>query len=176
MTTTWRTSTLAALAALALTAGTASAQASAPADADRSAEAAALLQDAREAAQDRSEWGKASVLYRKVADLRSDDPEAAEHYRKAGTFAYYAGREGRAVENLTRAAETALSWGDVAGAARSYLDAAWVAYKDGDGARTLDLAHRAERLARSPLLPRSDRAQLLSRIAEEPQPLAFPGN
>ena len=56
------------------------------------------------------------------------------------------------------------------GAARSYLDAAWVAHQEGDGERTLNLAERAERLARSPLLARAERADLMRRIAEPQAP------
>ena len=175
MKTTWRTSTLTALAALALTATTVSAQYSTPLDSDGPDEAAALLRDAREALNGEADWGRASVLLRRAADLRSDVPEAADHYRRAGIFAFYAGREGRAVDHLTRAAETALAWGDVAAAAQSYLDAAWVSHQAGEGARTLELVERAERLANSPLLPRGDRARLMSRITEEPQPIDFPG-
>lgn len=166
MTTTWRTSAWAAVAALALGAGSVSAQFSGMVGSDEAVDAAAIEEQARQAMEDRSEWGQASILFRQAADLRTDDPIAADNYRWAGLLAFYAGREGRAIDDLTRAAETALAWGDVSAAARSFLDAAWIAHREGDDARTLELARKGERLAHSPLLSRGEQALLLDRIAD----------
>ena len=165
---TWRTSILGACVALVGTAVGASAQ-TGPAD-DSLGEAAELVRQADNAVEAKGDWGRAAVLYQEAAELSDGDPVAATRHRQAGVLAFYAGREGRAIQQLTRAAEASLAWGDVVGAARSYLDAAWVAHQEGDGERTLSLAERAERLARSPLLARAERADLMRRIAEPQAP------
>ena len=165
---TWRTSIMGALLAFAGSTGAAGAQ---MVPADRSAdEAADLVRQADAALEGKSDWGRAAILYRQAAELSVDEPIAADHHRHAGLLAFYAGREGQAVDQLTRAAETALAWGDVVSAAQSFLDAAWVAHEDGNNGKALDLAQRAERLARSPLMARADRAQLMQRIAEPQAP------
>ena len=165
---TWRTSILGACVALVGTAVGTAAQ-TAPTD-DSMGEAAELVRQADAVVEAKSDWGRAALLYQEAAELSDGDPVAATRHRQAGILAFYAGREGRAVEQLTHAAETALEWGDVATAARSYLEAAWVAHQEGDGERTLSLAERAERLARSPLLARAERADLMRRIAEPQAP------
>lgn len=170
MRTTWRTSASMAITALALSAGMTSAQDLAPLGAGRSDKVAEIEQQARAATQTSTNWWKASILYRRAAELRAEEPVAAEHYRMAGLLAYYARHTGTAVEDLTRAGEAALAWGDVAFAAKAFLDAAWVANRDGDGAQALALVRRGERLAHSPLLARADRAALLSSIGQRPQP------
>ncbi len=170
MRTTWRNSAILAITTLALTAGTTAAQYAGPMDDGATGDAAEYLRQAEAALADHQDWGKAAVLYAKAAELQTDDPDAARSWRMSGLLAYYAGREGRAVDALEKSAETALAWGDVASAARSYLDAAWVARRDGNARRTLDLAQRGERLASSPLLERSERAELMSRIAEDTPP------
>lgn len=169
MRTTWRNSAILAITTLALTAGTTAAQYAVPMDDGSSSDAAEYLRQAG-AALDHQDWGKASVLFAKAAELQTDDPDAARNWRMSGLLAYYAGREGRAVDALEKSAETALAWGDVGSAARAYLDAAWVARRDGNARRTLDLAQRGERLASSPLLERAERAEILSRIAEDAPP------
>lgn len=170
MRTTWRNSAILAITTLALTAGATAAQYAAPTNAAADGDAAHYLEQARAAVEQGQDWGKASVLYARAAELQTDDPEAARTWRMSGLLAYYAGREGRAVDALEKSAEAALAWGDVATAARSFLDAAWVARRDGDALRTLDLAQRGERLASSPLLARAERAELMSRIADDQPP------
>jgi hypothetical protein len=171
---TWRSAAVTTAATLALTAGSVSAQYSSAVDAGPRSDAVELEQQARELARGNADWGRAAILYRRAAELRTDDPAAARDFRMAGLLSFYAGREGDAARDLARAGEVALEWGDVAEAAHSFLDAAWVADRDGHGSRALELAHRAERLAQSPLLLREERAELLSRIADGPVPPAAP--
>lgn len=174
MRTTWRNSAIMAMTTLALTAGTSAAQYTGPIDDGANGDAIELERQARAVLDHDQDWGKASVLFARAADMQGDAPEAAKNWRMSGLLAYYAGREGRAVDALEKSAENSLAWGDVASAARSFLDAAWVARQDGNGRRTLELAARGERLASSPLLARAERAELLSRIAED-QPPQLPG-
>jgi hypothetical protein len=157
-----------------MSAGVASAQYAAPAEAGPDVEASEVERQAHEATGEIDNWGKASRLYRRAAHLRDDDPSAAKNYRMAGLLAFYSGHESDAVDDLTRAAETALEWGDLGSAARSFLDAAWVAESDGHDADAFLLAQRAERLARSPLLAAQDRADLLRRITDGPVPPEMP--
>ncbi|MEQ9569644.1 MAG: hypothetical protein RLN75_05595 [Longimicrobiales bacterium] len=175
MTTTWRNSAILAIATLALTTGAAAGQYAAPTNDRAGGDAAEYLRQAQAAVDEDQDWGKASVLFAKAAELQTDDPAAARSWRLSGLLAYYAGREGRAIDALERSAEAALAWGDVATAARSFLDAAWVARHDGDDRRTLELAQRGERLASSPLLARAERAELMSRIADDLPP-QLPGS
>lgn len=162
------------LAAVAMSAVGVSAQYAAPADSEPGIDVTEIERRAHEATSEVGDWGKASRLYRHAAELRVDDPTAAKHYRMAGLLAYYSGHESDAVDDLTRAGETALEWGDLGSAARSFFEAAWVAESDGHDADALLLAQRAERLARSPLLAAQDRAALLSRITDGPVPPEMP--
>lgn len=173
---TWTRGVGVALAAMVMSAGVASAQYAAPAETGTDPEVTELERRAQEATSEFEDWGKASRLYRRAAELRDGDPSAASHFRLAGLLAYYSGHESDAVDDLRRAGETALEWGDLRSAARSFLDAAWVAKADGDGADAFQLAQRAERLARSPLLEAQDRAALLRRITDGPAPPEFPEN
>jgi hypothetical protein len=153
---------------MAMSAGVATAQSAAPAEAGSDREAVELERRAADATRDFADWGKASRLYRRAGELRADDPAAAKHFRMAGLLAFYSGHQGDAVDDLKRAGESALAWGDLRTAARSFLDAAWVAEADGHNRRALELAQRGERLAYSPLLAAQDRAALLRRIADGP--------
>lgn len=110
---------------------------------------------------------RAEKLYRKAADLRGDHPAAVRSRIMAGQLSFYNGNKTQAVKDLTKAGETALQWGDVVTAAKSFLDAAWVAEKNGRGTLAIELVTRAQRLARSPLMEQSDRSRIESRITQE---------
>lgn len=129
-------------------------------------EVEALRAEATQRAESRDGFLQASLLFRRAADLRGAHPDAVADRLAAARLAWYAGREGDAIHDLDRAAETALEWGDVMTAASAWLDAAWVAWKDGDSEKALDYATRAERLSHSPLIERRERAAILSRIAD----------
>ncbi len=159
---------LAALAALAVGASGVEAQAASPVidEAERVALAEYLEDQAVDASQNLKSFKEASSLYREAAETLGDHPDAAEHLVQAARLAYYTGDERRAIEDFRAAGEQALAWGDVMVAARSFLDAAWVAAEEDRGAEAVELAHRAEKLSSSPLIQRQERASLLSRIAD----------
>ncbi len=164
-------------AAMAVSASAASAQYAAPLGQSGDAlDTTEIERRAAEATVEVQDWAKAARLYRRAAEMREGDPAAAKHFRKAGLLAYYSGHQSDAVRDLTRAAESALEFGDLSAAARSFLDAAFVAEADGRSRNAFTLAQRAERLAQSPLLGAGDRAALMRRITEEPVPPEMPRN
>lgn len=150
----------AGLLALTLAAPAAGAQMDAPPEAETlEARAASLEATGPEA------YGEAASLYRKAADLRMEgDPQGVADLMKAGKLSYYAGRHERAVGDLVKAADRALAFGDVLNAATAYLDAGWVAFTMGDGARAYDLAVKGARLSESPLIGADERQALRRRV------------
>lgn len=130
--------------------------------------AQALEAAAKEAAEVRAAFREASRLYRQAAEVRGDQPEAAQSLMMAGALAYYVGSKGQAITDLTRAGELALAWGDVVTAAQAFLDASWVAAKEGRERDALELGRRAERLSASPLIQRQERGAILNRIGDLP--------
>lgn len=164
----WREGVLIAVLAAATTAGDLQAQSMAPAgdEAVRTEQARSLESQAGEAARTQSSFGKAARLYREAAEARSGQPEAVQDLMMAGALSYYTGREGQAIRDLVKAGELALEWGDVMTAAQAFLDAAWVAGKDGRTDDATELGRRAERLSASPLIQRQERSAILSRIGE----------
>ncbi len=109
---------------------------------------------------------QAANLYREAARVDEDRPEVAEDLIRAGRIAWAVGREGEAIRDLTQAAETALSWGDVYTAASAFIDAAWVAARNGRAEEAVELARRAEKLSHSPLIQDDERVTLRSRLGE----------
>ncbi|HSG47705.1 MAG TPA: hypothetical protein VLA43_07845 [Longimicrobiales bacterium] len=164
----WTGGAVVALLAAGLMAGGAQAQAvSATGDEEiRVEKAQALEAAAREAAEVRAAFREASRLYRQAAEIRGDQPEAAQSLMMAGALAYYVGSEGQAIKDLTRAGELALAWGDVVTAAQAFLDASWVAAKEGRQNDAAELGRRAERLSASPLIQRQERGAILNRIGD----------
>lgn len=112
---------------------------------------------------------KAAKLYRNAAELRGSHPDAVHSLVMAGTLAFYHGDERQSVRDLTKAGDTALEWGDVVAAAKAFLDAAWVANKDGEGQTAIDLVHRAQRLSQSPLIAQAERREIEARIVAQQQ-------
>lgn len=167
----WGRTALAVLVAAGLGTGGLRAQATAPGsdEPERLARAQELVKQAEEATKDRDSFGTAARLYREAADLRGTHPDAVKPLILAGTLSYYTGREGQAIDDLARAGELALAFGDVVTAADSFLDAAWVAERDGRDARAIELGRRAEMLSSSPLIQRRERASILNRLAQIPQ-------
>ncbi len=165
---TWAGAAAVALLMATFGAGNLQAQASTAStdEGDRIAKAEKLESEARDAASDRESFGDAIRLYREAADLRGDDPGAIADLIMAGKLAYYVGHKGQAVDHLARAGEIALEWGDVLTAAQSFLDAAWVADREGHDAEAYELGRRAEKLSASPLIQRQERVSILSRIAD----------
>lgn len=132
-------------------------------DAETVERAHELVIQARQLSENFQEYHAASKLYRKAAQLYGNEVEAAEAWAMAGTLAFYSG-DNRASSDLTRAGEIALTYGRVHFAAKSFLDAAWVAHDRGMNRTALALATRGYRLAGSPLLAEADRRALQSRV------------
>lgn len=176
MMTTWTRRVALATIALAVSAGAASAQYATPLRGSDAVDTEELERRAAEATVEVQDWSKAARLYRQAAEMRKGEPTAAKHFRKAGLLAYYSGHESDAVRDLTQAGEAALEFGDLTAAARSFLDAAFVAEADGKDRNAFVLAQRAERLAQSPLLAAGDRAALMRRITEAPVPPDMPND
>jgi hypothetical protein len=109
---------------------------------------------------------KAAKLHERSAELRDEsDPMAASCLRTAAFLRYYAGGRRASADLMEKAAERAAGIGDVARAADSYIDAAYIAQELREGTRARELAHRAELLASSPLLTDAQRASIRARIS-----------
>lgn len=164
----WSGGAVVALMAAGLLVGDAQAQAvSVVGDEEARVEKAQALEvAAKEAAEVRAAFREASRMYRQAAEIRGDQPEAAHSLMMAGALAYYVGSKGQAITDLTQAGELALAWGDVVTAAQAFLDASWVAAKEGRERDALELGRRAERLSASPLIQRQERGAILGRIGD----------
>lgn len=126
---------------------------------------AVLEARAAEVQQHANRYGAAADLYLDAADARGPaDPRAIENRQMAAKLLFYGGREYRAQEVMEAAAEAALAMGDVANAAHSLLDAAWIAKRTGRKGDVLTLTGRAKLLAESPLLGEDSRRSVRSRI------------
>jgi len=114
-------------------------------------------------------WEQAAGLYSRAAELRgTDDVKGADDIRLAGYIHYYRGRSQASVLVLTQAGEAFLALGDVEAAAAALIDGAWVATQAGMSTQALDLAERARRLTRSPLLQPEERSALARRLGAPP--------
>jgi hypothetical protein len=113
-------------------------------------------------------WEQAAGLYHRAAELRGpSDLTSAENLRLAGYLQFYAARPKAAIASLSRAAEIFLAFGDVEGAAQTFIDAAWVAAQADLGLEAMTLGERAELLTRSPLLRADERTVLVRRLGVE---------
>lgn len=121
---------------------------------------------AAEASLDLQTFEQAAELYREASKLRGASPESVRNDIRAAHLSYYLGDEGDAIGGLEDAARAALSWDDVTTAARTFLDAAWVAQEDGRIRTAIHLAREAEALSDSPLMARAERNEILERIAD----------
>jgi hypothetical protein len=116
-------------------------------------------------------FGEAAHYFEMAAQLRpTGDCQAVKDMVDASRLRYYLGDEGKAQSLLENAGNVALQYGDVKTAAKSFLDAAWIARERGSHAIVVQaLISKAQKLAQSPLLDTSERDALLGRIAAEPQ-------
>ena len=128
------------------------------------------LHDAAVAMVAAHRWRDAAALHRRSAGLRGDDDSLGFRcLNEAAALAYALGDRTRARTDLAAAAEQALSRGELKEAAMAYLDAAWIAQEQAKPRQVWELGHRAELLADSPLLARSDRTAILQRIDHAPE-------
>ena len=109
----------------------------------------------------------AAKLHERSAELRdASDPQAASCLRTAAFLRYYAGGRRASADLMEKAAERAAEIGDVARAADSYVDAAYIAQELRESDRARSFARRAELLANSPLISETQRASIRARIGE----------
>ncbi len=121
--------------------------------------------DALVATTQRRHWSEVAKLMERAASLRpADDPQAVNEQFVAGQLFHYNGSLARAQANFEGAARQALANGRVADAAAAYVTAAIVAKARGDGQQAVELGHKAELLAGSPHLTRTEAAGILERI------------
>ncbi len=113
-------------------------------------------------------FNEAAKYWEAAAKLRpAGDCQAVQDMVEASRLKFYLGDEGKAQSLLQDAGEIAITYGDVATAARVFLDAAWIAESRGQATVVQNLISRAQKLAQSPLLTDRDRNALLSRIAAD---------
>ena len=114
---------------------------------------------------ERSRLEEAANLHKWSAKLREPgDPRAFEGFALAAHLFVYAGKLRQAGETMEQAAKFALDRGDVVNAARSYLEAAFIAERERKPNDVLKMARRAELLANSPALAGAERDAILTRI------------
>jgi hypothetical protein len=114
-------------------------------------------------------WRDAARLYRRSAEFRAaEDSLGSRCLTDAAALAYAAGDRSGARSDMVNAADRSLARGDLSEAAQSYLDAAWIAQEQHKPSQVWEFGHRAEILAGSPLLSRSDREAILRRIERAP--------
>ena len=107
----------------------------------------------------------AATLHVRAASLRAPgDPRGYEDLNMAGHLYYAAGAIWNAREAMERAAEHAVARGDVVAAAKSYVDAGYLAIEERRTDRVPALALKAELLARSPLITDEQRASIMNRV------------
>lgn len=112
------------------------------------------------------QFSKAARLYEQSAAARtSGDTATATCLRTAAFLRYYSGDSRAGSALMEKAARNAIEFGDVAGAANAYIDAAIIAVDAQQGGRALDLGRRAELLAKSPALTDAQRDALSGRMA-----------
>lgn len=126
-------------------------------------EARRVLVEALAVAGSPDGYAEAAGLYRRAAGLFGDHPEAADAWAAAGRLAYYDGDD-NAIRDFDRAGEMALQFGDVGLAAKSFLDAAFVADHFGRARQVGSRVERAFDLAQSPYLGDEERARLMARV------------
>lgn len=114
---------------------------------------------------ERRDWRIAAGLLRQAAHLRlPGDLGSVESLRIAGRIYHHLEDGKRARSAFLEAAELAVTYGDVEGAAHAFLDAASVAAERGEDLQVHELARKATLLSGSPLLTAAEREAILSRI------------
>lgn len=112
---------------------------------------------------------EAARLYKDEAKLRMrDDPSAVDNLLLASQLMYISNRPLEARRTLEEAGDRALGAGDVPRAALAFIEAAFIADKEGNKAETQRLGHRAEMLSVSELLTDQQRQEIMRRIRRVP--------
>ena len=129
-----------------------------------SARADTIEQRAATLLSDRSSFKEAARLYRDAAELRDDDPRAAESYRMAAWLYGASGNRGLARKMLARAAEHSAGSGDPMKAAHTYIDAAFAAAEEGRNDLVGGLLNKARILASAEAISAEQQFQILRRL------------
>jgi hypothetical protein len=133
------------------------------AQADKLDERAAELQ----AANEKSQWRRSAELRVRAAELRApDDVRAFESLQTAALVRHALAERKVAIALMERAAEHAISRGDVFNAASAYANLAFMNAELNDGVRAREFVERTTLLAASPLLSPPQRQWLQVRVAE----------
>src|SRR5262245_54804376 len=112
-----------------------------------------------------SRFYRAAKLHEQEAATRIvSDPLRVEALASAARLYTYSGQAQKGCTLMTKAARQALGRGDVARAAHAFIDAAFMAMREGDRQLVDDLTHEAAMLALSPLLSVADRVAIQRRI------------
>jgi len=126
---------------------------------------AGLEEAARNLFPNPKRYGEAVKLFLKAAELRAPaDPMRVSDLVMASRLSFYRGDAEKARALMERAADEALTYGDVVTAAQTYLDAAFLAQEAKDRESVKRLAKRAEQLSNSPLLAADQRANIRRRV------------
>ncbi len=124
-----------------------------------------LSAEADSLAREVSRFKDAARLYEKSAAARGPgDIKAIANLRSAAFLRYNAGDRRSGLSLMERAADRAVTLGDVITAANAYIDAAIIAAELRDGAQAQELSRRAALLTKSPLLDGRQRSALLARM------------
>jgi ATP/maltotriose-dependent transcriptional regulator MalT len=125
-----------------------------------------LEAEARELFASPTRYDEAVRLFVKAAELRGvGDQQRVKDFVMASRLTYYRGGVAEALSLMQRAANEALSTGDVLAAAHGFMDSAYLAQEAGEAGVATEMIRKAERLTYSPLLAREDREELRSRIS-----------
>lgn len=112
----------------------------------------------------KSAWREAAKLYRSAAELRSDDPRAAESFRMSAWLYAASGNRGLARQMLAKAGEASAATGDPVRAAHAYIDAAFAAAEDGRNDLVGGLLSKARVLAGADALSADQQLEILRRL------------
>lgn len=119
--------------------------------------------------QTNGRYTDAARLYKDAAKLKPrDDPGAVDDMMLAANLLFVANRPLEARRTLEDAGERALAAGDVERGARAFIEAAFIADKQGNKAETTRLGHRAELLSVSPQLTPAQRQEIARRLRRVP--------
>ena len=116
----------------------------------------------------KSKWGEAARLQQRAAMLRGDDPRAVMSLRHAAFYNEAVGHHTIARTLMERAAACAEENGEVALAAESLIDAAFLAVEERRSDLVPDFVRRARRLTASSHLRPDVRDALLARLGDAP--------
>jgi hypothetical protein len=112
-------------------------------------------------------YAEAVRLFVKAAELRDiGDPQRVKNLTMASRLTYYRGDTGDALDLMRRAADEAMSTGDVLAAAHAFMDSAHLAHEIGRTGVASELLKKAEMLSYSPLIAQDDREHIRLRITK----------